>query len=141
MHQFDFPSKFYQSVCLIPIESNMHCCWIEIEKRPKYKLHNIEDLSKITFWYHSNDTKVMLCSHWPINYLSGCLHITVYLAVMLQASWHTAEGTKSQKAHISIHHELQNFLTSNFLTIGPRVSKSGDRVTKSVLPSLNTKFA
>ena len=60
---------------------------------------------------------------------------------MLQASWHTAEGTKSQKAHISIHHELQNFLTSNFLTIGPKVSKSGDRVTKSVLSSLNTKFA
>ena len=49
--------------------------------------------------------------------------------------------TKSQKAHISSHDGLKNFLTSNFLTIGPRVSKSGDRVTKSVLPSLNTKFA
>ena len=34
----------------------------------------------------------LLCSHCPINDSSGCLHITVYLAVMLQASWHTAEG-------------------------------------------------
>ena len=38
--------------------------------------------------------------------------------------------TKSQKAHISSHDRLQNFLRSNFLTISPRVSKSGDRVTK-----------
>ena len=38
--------------------------------------------------------------------------------------------TKSQKAHISSHDGLKNFLTSNFLTIGPRVSESGDRVTK-----------
>ena len=35
---------------------------------------------------------VMLCSHSPINDSSSCLHITVYLAVMLQASWHTVEG-------------------------------------------------
>ena len=91
MHQFDFPSKFYQIVCLIPIENNMHCCWIEIEERLKYKLYNIEDLSKITFWYHSNDTKVMLCSHWAINYLSG-------LPVMLQAFWHTAEGNWESKS-------------------------------------------
>ena len=35
---------------------------------------------------------LMLCSHCPINDSSGCFHITVYFAVMLQASWHTAEG-------------------------------------------------
>ena len=35
---------------------------------------------------------VMLCSHCPINDSSDCLHFTVYLAVMLQSSWHTAEG-------------------------------------------------
>ena len=91
-----FPrNNFYQSV-RIPIQNNMHCWWIEIKKSPKYKLNdNIGDLSKTTFWYHSNDTKrnpwVMLCSHCPINDSSGYLHITVYLAVMLQASWHTAE--------------------------------------------------
>ena len=31
-------------------------------------------------------------SHCHINYLCTCLHITVYLAVMLQAPWYTAEG-------------------------------------------------
>ena len=80
-----------------PIQNNMHCWWIEIKERPKYTIYdNIRDLSETTFWYHSNDTKrnpwVMLCSHCPINDPSGYLHNTVYLAVMLQASWHTAEG-------------------------------------------------
>ena len=46
--------------------------------------------------------------------------------------------TKSRKAHISSHDGLQNFLTSTFLTIGLRVSKSGDRVTE-ICSSL-TKF-
>ena len=85
------------NVCSIPIQNNMHCLWIEIKESSKYKLDdNIKDLSKTTFWYHSNDTKrnpwVMLCSHCLISDSSGCLHITVYLAVMLQASWHAAEG-------------------------------------------------
>ena len=40
---------------------------------------------------------------------------------------------KSRKAHISSHDGLQNFLTSTFLTLGPRVSKSGDRVTEICL--------
>ena len=35
---------------------------------------------------------VQLCSHYANNDSSGCLYITVYLTVMLQASWHTAEG-------------------------------------------------
>ena len=92
-----FPlNNFYQSVP-IPTQNNIHCWWIDIKKSPKYKLNdNIGDLPKTTFWYHSNDTKrnpwVMLCSHCPINDSSGYLHTTVYLAVMLQASWHTAEG-------------------------------------------------
>ena len=34
----------------------------------------------------------MMCSHFQINDSYGYLHITVYLEVMLQASWHTAEG-------------------------------------------------
>ena len=63
----------------------------------KCKLYdNIGDSPKTTFRYYSNDTKrnpwVMLCSHCPINDSSGCLHITIYLAVMLQASWQAAEG-------------------------------------------------
>ena len=33
----------------------------------------------------------MLCSHCPINDSPNSLHITVYLAVKLQACWHTAE--------------------------------------------------
>ena len=92
-----FPlNSFHQSVP-IPNQRNRHCWWIEIKKSPKYKFNgNVEGLSKTTFWYHNNDTKknpwVMLCSHCPINDSSSCLHITVYLAVMLQASWHTAEG-------------------------------------------------
>ena len=68
-----------------------------VKKSPKYKLnYNIGDLSKTTIWYHGNDTKknswVMLCSNCPINDSSGCLQITIYLAVMLKAYWHTAEG-------------------------------------------------
>ena len=71
--------------------------WIVIEESPKYKFYdNIRDLSVRSFLYHSNDTKrkpwVMLCSHCPINDSSGYLHTTVYLAVTLQASSHTAEG-------------------------------------------------
>ena len=36
--------------------------------------------------------------------------------------------TKSPMAHISSHDGLKNFLASTFLTIGPGVSKSRDRV-------------
>ena len=50
---------------------------------------------------------MMLCSHCPINDSSGCLHITVYIALMLQASWRTQRVTKSQKVHISSHDVLQ----------------------------------
>ena len=84
-------------VCPIPIQNNMHCWWVEINESPKYKRYdNIKDLSKTTIWYHSNDTKknpwVMLTSHCPMSNSSGYLHIIVYLAVMLQASWRTAES-------------------------------------------------
>ena len=39
----------------------------------------------------------MLCSHCPVSDSSGCLHITVYLADMLQAFWHTAEANEESK--------------------------------------------
>ena len=41
--------------------------------------------------------------------------MTIYLAVMLQASWHTAEGeTKSQKVQISSHDALQKLHNFDF---------------------------
>ena len=39
----------------------------------------------------------MLCSHCPINDSSGYLHVTVYLAVMLQASGFLKEGLEKQE--------------------------------------------
>ena len=141
MHQFDFPSKFYQSVCPIPIQNNIHCWWIEIKKRPKYKLYDkIGDLSKTAFWYHNNDIKrnlwVIFCSYWPINDSSGCLPFSLQLCYkplgILQ------RVTNSQKAHISSHDGLWNFLTSTFLTVSPWVSKSGDTVTE--ICSFLTKY-
>ena len=64
---------------------------------PEYTFYdNIGDLSVRSFWYYSNDTKrnpwVMLYPYFPIYDSSGYLHTTVYFAVKLQASWHTAEG-------------------------------------------------
>ena len=80
---------------------NSSNCWIEttqieIKESPQYKLYNnIGDLLIRSFWYHNSDTKrnpwVMLCSHCPINDSCGYLHNAVYLAFMLQASWHTVE--------------------------------------------------
>ena len=92
--------KFYQRMLKRNSKKrkkNMHCLWIQIKKSPRYKSnYNIEELSKAIFLYHRNDTKknfwVMLCSHCPINDSSGCLHVTVYLEVMLQGPWRTAEG-------------------------------------------------
>ena len=68
----------------------------EIKKSPEYNFYDsIRHVSVRSSWYHSDDTKrnprVMLCSHCPINDSSGYLYTTVYLAVMLQASWHTKE--------------------------------------------------
>ena len=112
-----FPlNNFYQSVP-IPIQNNIHCWWIEIKKSSKYKLNdNIGDLSKTTFWYHSNDTKrnpwVIFCSHWPINDWSSCLPFTLQLCYkplgILQ------RVTKSQKVHISSHDVLQKLHNIDF---------------------------
>ena len=57
----------------------------------------------------------MLCLHFPINDSCGNLYLTVYLAVMLQASWHTAKGeTKSQKVQISSHNALRKLHNFDF---------------------------
>ena len=94
MHEFDFPGNVYQSV---PNTNSKQHALMMNQEIPKYKLYdNIGYLPKTAFWYHSNDTKrnpwIMLYSHLPINDSSGYLNITVYLAVMLQAFWHTEEG-------------------------------------------------
>ena len=83
------------------IQNNIYC-WIETtqieikESRQSRVNNNIGDLSIRSFQYHNSDTKrkpeVILCSHCPISASSGYLHNTVYLTVMLQASWYTAEG-------------------------------------------------
>ena len=57
---------------------------------------------------------------------------------MLQTSWNSEEGTQSQKVHISNHDGLKIFITSTLLNIGPRVSKSEDRLAE-IRPSL-TKY-
>ena len=65
------------------------------------------------FWYFhayvlcEQPPWVMLCSHCPINDQSGYLHNTIYLAVVLQASWHTAEGNwESKGSYIKSYHLL-----------------------------------
>ena len=67
-------------------------------------------MTKTAFWYHSNDTKrnpwVVLCSQCPVSDSSGCLHITVYLAVYKPLGI-LQRVTKSQKVHISSHDVLQ----------------------------------
>ena len=100
-----FPSVLVKAWLML-IQNNIYC-WIEttqieIEESPQSKFYNIiGDLSIRLFWYHSSSTKrnpwVMLCPHCPINDSQGYLHNTIYLAVMLQASWHTAEVNEESK--------------------------------------------
>ena len=72
----------------------------------------------------------MLCSHCPVNDTSGYLYNTDYLAVMLQAHWHTGEGTKSQKLHISSMKDFKNIITSTLFYIGPRLCQGESRVAE-----------
>ena len=96
------------NVWLIIIQKNKHCQWIKTEESHEYNFFdNIENLSIRSLWYHDKwhqedpwitcvhfppcerNPSLMLCSHSPINDSSSCLHVTVYLTVMLQASWYT----------------------------------------------------
>ena len=72
----------------------------------------------------------MLCSHCPVNDSSGYLYSTDYLAVMLQAHWHTGEGTKRQKLQISSMRDCKNVITSTLLYIGPRLSQGESGVAE-----------
>ena len=91
----------FVKVWLILIQKSMYFQWIKREESPEYKFFdNMGELSIRAIWYHSNDTKrnlwVMLSSHWPINDSCDCLHTTVYLAVMLQASGILQRVSQSQ---------------------------------------------
>ena len=102
----------FKKMWLIIIQKNKHCQRIEIEESHKYIFfNNIGNLSIRSFWYHAQlhqkglwidcvhipprerKPLLMLCSHSPSNGSSWCLHVTSYLAVMLQASWHTTDVT------------------------------------------------
>ena len=100
-HQFHFTFNSYKCLANANSKQPLESDWGNSmdrnrEERPEYKFYDIRDLSVRSFWYHSNNTKrnpwVMMCSHCPVDDSSGYLHTTVYLAVMLKASWHTAEG-------------------------------------------------
>ena len=95
-----FPIIFI-TAWLILIQNNMYCWWIEIKKSPEYKCYdNIGDVSVRSFWHHcgtNRKLRVLLRSHYPINDSYSYLYSTVYLAVMVQASWHTAVGNWESK--------------------------------------------
>ena len=78
-------------------QNKMHCWQIEIKKALNTNFMIILKIcEKQPFDVIAVDTKrspfFMLCSHCPISHSSGCLHITIYLVVMLQVSWYTGEG-------------------------------------------------
>ena len=79
----------------MPIQNHMQYDELSQRKALHTNFVTIENLTKTAFSYGSNDTKrnpwVMLRLHCPINDSSGYFQITVYLAVILKASCHTAE--------------------------------------------------
>ena len=64
-----------------------------------------------------------LCSHCPINDSSSYLHVTVYLAVMLQTSCVLQRVAKSQKVHISSHDKLQKLHNIGHMNINEQRSQ------------------
>ena len=143
MHQFSSPSIFYQIVCPIPIQNNMHYWWIEKRKDLKtifiiiFEICQKEPFDIITMI--PTGTLGLCCVHIA----QLMTHPVVYaLPFTLQLCYKPLgilqKVTKSQMVHISSHGGLQNFITSKLLTTGPRVCQSGDTVTE-ICPSL-TKY-
>ena len=96
----------------------MHCLWIQIKKSGKYKLYNnIGDLSKATFWYHSNDTKrnpwVMLCSLCPIKTHPAVYTLLLTLQLCYKSLAILQKVTKS-KIETSSHNLLQKLHNIDF---------------------------
>ena len=64
----------------------------------KFYENNNKDLPIKSFSNHSNKTKMNLWitffSYCPMNYSYDSSNTTVYLRIMLHASWHTAEGNQ-----------------------------------------------
>ena len=143
MHQFSSPSIFYQIVCPIPIQNNMHYWWIEKRKDLKtifmiiFEIFQKEPFDIITMT--PTGTLGLCCAriaqlmtHPAVYTLPFTLQLCYKLLGILQ------KVTKSQMVHISSHDGLQNFITSKLLTTGSRVCQSGDTVTE-ICPSL-TKY-
>ena len=118
---------------------------------------NIEDMSKRSFWYHSEWHQdeplgyvVFTLPHvrgtlwlWCVHIAQLMTHPSDYtLAFTLQLCYKPLRAlqrvAKSLKVHFSSYDESQNFTTSSLLNIGPRVPQSGDGVTE-ICPSL-TKY-
>ena len=122
MHQFNFLCKFYQSMCPIPIQNNMHWRWIEIKEIPKYKLYgNIGDLSKTTFWYHRNDAKRnawVMCAHIARLMINPTIY-TLPFTFRLYSSQHNKRQCSNRKG-ISIFRntiilQMHNYLISTLV--------------------------
>ena len=106
-----FPVTFTK-VCQIPIQNNMHSWWIEIKEIRKYKRYNnFGDLSKATFWYHSNDNKrnpwVVMCSNCQLMTHPAIYTLPFTLQLCYKPLGILQRVTKSQKVHISSHDKLQ----------------------------------
>ena len=112
-----FPVTFTKA-CPIPIQSNMHTWWIEINEIPKFKLYyNIGDLSKRNLPFDI----IVLTRNGTIGSCCACIAqlMTIYtLPFNLQLCYKPLgilqRVTKSQKVHTSSHHELQKLHNINF---------------------------
>ena len=118
-------SVTFTKVCPIPIQNNMHWWWIEIKEIPKYKRYDsIGDLSKTTFWYHSNDNKrnpwVVMCSNCQLMTHPAIYTLPFTLQLCYKPLGILQRVTKSQKVHISSHDKLQKLHNINFPGYGSR---------------------
>ena len=99
-------------VCPVLIQNNMHCWWTEIKENSKYKLYgNIEHLSKITFWYYSNDTKRNL---WGAEEVGLPIPRTIVdIPVLIETFWILLTSDLDQLA--DDRNENHNYIASLFI--------------------------
>ena len=112
-----FPVTFTKA-CPIPIQSNMHSLWIEINEIPKFKLYyNIGDFSKRNLPFGiivltPKGTTGPCCAR--IAQLMTIYTLPFTLQLFYKPLGILQRVTKSQKVQISRHHELQNLHNINF---------------------------
>ena len=106
---------------------------------------NIEDMSKRSFWYHSEwhqdetlgyvvftfppcdrNPLIIMCSHCPIMTHPSDYTLVFTLQLCYKPLRALQRVAKSLKVHFSSYDESQNFATSSLLNQGPRVPQSGD---------------